>query len=73
MDDEARDEERADRLSQLFALLTCKLEDAAGLAAECQGRRPEPELIEGASRIAELAGEVATISAAVAVLLGNTG
>jgi hypothetical protein len=69
MNEEARAEERTERLSQLFALLTCKLEDAAGIAAECQGRRPEAELIEGASRIAELTGEVATIAAAVAVLL----
>ena len=73
MNDEARDEERADRLSQLFALLTCKLEDTAGIAAECQGRRPQAELIEGASRIAQLAGEVVIISAAVAVLLCTTG
>ena len=71
MDDDARDEERAERLSQLFALLTCKLEDAAGIAAERQGRRPEGEFMDGATRVAELSGEVATIAATVALLLAT--
>ena len=38
--DEEQQRERADLLSRLFAMITMKLEDAAGIAAECQGRRP---------------------------------
>jgi len=36
--------ERTTLISRLFALLTAKFEDAAGIAADCQGRRPGDEL-----------------------------
>lgn len=73
MSDEAQDEERADRLSALFGLLTSKLEDAATLAANGQGRHPCDELLDYAQQIAELANEAATIAGAVASLLAPCG
>ena len=72
MSNEAEDEHRAEQLSAVFALLTAKLEDAATLAADGQGRRPEDELLHYASQIAELATEAATIAGAVAALLNLT-
>jgi hypothetical protein len=72
MSDEAEDEHRAEQLSQVFALLTAKLEDAATLAADGQGRRPDGELLRFASQIAELTNEAATIAGAIAALLTKT-
>lgn len=69
MGDEASDEDRSDRISAVFALLTAKLEDSATIAAECQGRRTDEELINGARRVADLAGEATTIAGALSVLL----
>ena len=69
MNNEAQDEHRAERLSAVFALLTGKLEDAATLAADGQGRHSDWELLDYATRIAELASEAATIAAALAALL----
>ena len=69
MSSEAEDEHRADQLSAVFALLTGKLEDAAALAADGQGRHPEDELVGYASQIAQLANEAATIAGAIAALL----
>lgn len=69
MSDEAQNEERANRLSAVFALLTGKLEDAATMAADGQGQRHEDELLDHAKQIAELANEAATIAGAVASLL----
>ena len=71
MSDEAEDEHRAEQLSAVFALLTGKLEDAAALAADGQGRRPEDELLRYASQITELASEAATIAGGIAVLLAK--
>ena len=72
MSSEAEDEHRADQLSAVFALLTGKLEDAATLAADGQGRHPDAEVLGYASRIAELATEAATIAGVVAALLNPT-
>ena len=69
MSNEAEDEHRAKQLSQVFALLTAKLEDAATLAADGQGWHPENELLVCASQIADLASEAATIAGAIAALL----
>lgn len=69
MNNKTKDEHRAEQLSALFALLTGKLEDAATLAADGQGRHPDDELLNYATRIAELANESATIAGALAALL----
>lgn len=71
MSNEAEDEHRAEQLSAVFALLTGKLEDAATLAADGQGRHPEDELLGYAGQIAELANEAATIAGALAALLAK--
>lgn len=63
------DEERVKRIASTFALLTAKLEDAAGLAADGQSRRTNTELQGLAGRIAEFAEEVATIAAVLCALL----
>lgn len=72
MNDEVQDEDRAEHLSAVFALLTGKLEDAATLAADGQGRHPDDELLVRASQIAVLANEAATIAGAVAALMNST-
>lgn len=69
MSDEAEDEDPADQLSAAFALSTGKLEDAATLGADGQGRHPDAELLGYASRITGLATEAATIASVVATLL----
>lgn len=69
MSNEAQDEHRDDQLSEVFALLTGKLEDAASFAADGQGRRQHDELLRLASQITELANEVATIAGAIEALL----
>ena len=69
MSNEAEDEHRAEQLSAVFALLTAKLEDAATLAADGQGRHPDDELLSYASQITDLATEAATIAGAVTALL----
>ena len=72
MGNEAEDEHRAQQISAVFARLTGKLEDAATLAADGQGRHPADELKGYANEIAELATEAATIAGAVAALLNLT-
>lgn len=69
MGDEADGEYRAERIGAAFALLTAKLEDAATIAAEGQGRHREKQLHDQAEQIAELAGEASTIAGALAALL----
>ncbi len=72
MSDEVEDEHRGDQLSAVFALLTGKLEDAATLAADGQGRHSDDELQGYVNQIAELANETATIAGAIAALLVKT-
>jgi hypothetical protein len=69
--DEEQQRERADLLSRLFALITMKLEDAGGIAADCQGRRPTEALREGAERLEVLLVEASTVRAAAAALLNG--
>ena len=58
--------ERQELISRLFALLTAKLEDAAALAAEGQGRSVNLAAATGvATRLTEAAQEVQTIAEAV--------
>lgn len=67
--DEELQRERADLISRLFALITMNLEDSAGIAADCQGRRPVAGLREGAEKLDVLLSEASTVVAAVASLL----
>ena len=69
--DEEQQRGAADLLSRLFALITMKLEDAAGIAADCQGRRPTEELREGVKKLDVLIAEVGTVLAGTAALLAN--
>lgn len=69
MEDPDDHEDRAELISRMFALLTAKLEDAATIAAECQGRLPPQQLRERAGTLEDLVGETATLSAAVAALI----
>lgn len=69
MTDEADSEHRSEQISRTFALLTGKLEDAAALAVEGQGRGPEEKLMALSAQIAQLSGEAATIAETLAVLL----
>ena len=69
MCNEREDEHRAEQLSAMFALLTGKLEDAATIAADGQGRHPDKELLGYVNRIAKLANEAATIAGAIAASL----
>ena len=68
--DEEQQRQRADLISRLFALITMKLEDAAGIAADCQGRRAINELNTHARQLNVLICEVATVLAGTAALLG---
>lgn len=69
MDDTEVPEERADLTSRLFALLTARLEDAAAIAAECQGRGSSEELRQRAQQLASLLDEAATVDAGALALL----
>lgn len=71
MNDEADREHRSDQIARTFALLTAKLEDAAALAVEGQGRHSEEEIEKLAQQLAELAGEVATVAGALGALLAS--
>lgn len=67
--DEEQPRERADTISRLFALITMKLEDAARIAAECQARRPEDQLLDAAEKLSALISEAATDLTGTADLL----
>jgi hypothetical protein len=73
MDDEEDQEERADLIARMFALLTAKLEDAAGIAADCQARRPAEELCEGADKLVTLSEEATVLALAARALLAEKG
>ena len=62
---------RADLISRLFAQLTGKFEDAAMIAADCQGVRSNETLTEGAERLREIAQEAMTITEATLEILGR--
>lgn len=69
MDDREKLEERAELVSRTFALITAKLEDAATLAAESQGRHPRVTLRENAEKLRDLLAEAITVSDCVIALL----
>lgn len=66
---ETQDDERAERIAAAFALLTARLEDAAGLAGEGQAHKPDVELKLLARQIADLTNEAGVIAGALAELL----
>ena len=72
MGDEAEQEHRRQWISAAFALVTAKLEDAATIAVEGQGRHSIDQLRTCAEQIAGLAGGVATIAGALAASLGES-
>jgi len=68
MQDE-HDIERRDGIRRLFAVLTARLEDAATLAAEGQGREVSAETsAELAAQIQEIAGHCMAITEALELL-----
>ena len=67
--DQEQQRERAGLVSRLFALITMKLEDAAGIAADCQGQLPLEELRESAEKLDALISEAATVLAGAAAVL----
>jgi hypothetical protein len=73
MDDPEDQENRAELISRMFALLTAKLEDAATIAAECQARLSPAQLLEGAAKLEDLVSQTATVAAAVSALLIDRG
>ena len=71
MVEKASDEDRAERISAVFSLLTGKLEDAALLAAEGQGSLRDGLLRTYAEGVAALGSEAAIIASALVALLGK--
>jgi hypothetical protein len=69
MDDGEQNQERADLIAQLFAMVTAKCEDAATIAVDCQGQKTSLDLLTGAEQITALAAETQTLAAAIAALL----
>lgn len=65
-----REEERAELVSRLFALLTSRLENGATIAADCQGARPAEELANGAERLRDIAQEGLMVAEAIVELVG---
>lgn len=64
--DEEQHQERAELIARMFALLTAKLEDGAGIAGDAQACDLPPEQVhDAASRLLELGQEVATIAEAI--------
>jgi pseudouridine-5'-phosphate glycosidase len=63
-------EERTELVTRMFAVMTMKLEDAAGEAVEGQAHGlPRPEQIARAERIEAIARDVGLIAEAAAALL----
>ena len=72
MVDQERQDERADLVSRLFAQLTSRFEDAATIAAECQGDRPAEKLKRGAKRLRETGQDAATVAEVIVELIEHT-
>lgn len=72
MVDQERQDERAGLVSRLFAQLTSRFEDAAELAADCQGARTAQELKKGAERLREIGQDAATVAEAIDELIELT-
>jgi len=69
MDDPEAAQERAELLSGMFALITVKLEDAATIAVDCQGRVPPEDLLEHGQKLRELITETSTVLDAALALI----
>ncbi|HVR90213.1 MAG TPA: hypothetical protein VHG29_03835 [Novosphingobium sp.] len=67
--DHEEQQQRADLLSRMFAGITAKLEDAATIAARCQGRVPTEELRENANQLRDLLSESATVVEGASALI----
>lgn len=67
--DQEEQERRAELISRMFALITAKLEDAATIAVDCQGRVPTEELRDSTGELKDLATECATVVEAADALL----
>ena len=67
--DQEEHEERTELVSRMFTLITAKLEDAATLAAESQGRRASAELIKNANALRELVREALVVIDGVGALI----
>jgi hypothetical protein len=67
---EGRDEQ-ADLVAEMFAGLTGRLEDAAGIAAESQAPLPASVLRANAEHLGKVIAEAATLLARVAAMLGE--
>jgi hypothetical protein len=73
MSDRITNDDQVRRISAAFALVTAKLEDAAGLAASGQRSRPNLAICDLSFRIGELANEVVTIAAILELLSDDGG
>ena len=62
MDEGAERDDLTDHIPALFALVTGRLEDAAGIAGECQAPLPISELHAKSAAIKAIVGESMTIS-----------
>lgn len=69
MDDAEDQEQQAELVSRVFALLTAKLEDASAIAANCQARLTAAQLRSGAAELEDLVAEAGTLAAAASALL----
>ena len=69
MVDQERQDQRADLVSRVFAQLTGRFEDAATIAAECQGALPVEELVKGAEQLRDIGQDAATVAEAIAAII----
>lgn len=53
----------------MFAMVIMELDDAAGIAGDCQGRRPQQELREGAEKLDALLSDAEIVLAGAAAIL----
>jgi hypothetical protein len=60
---------RADIVSAMFALLTARLEDAAGMAGNSQARLADKNLRANIATIEGIIAEAGTVAKAIAALL----
>lgn len=68
MDEEQR-REKTELIARMFALITMKLEDGAGIAADAQACDLPPEQAQdAANRLIELGREIMTVAEAIAGL-----
>ncbi|WP_423140873.1 hypothetical protein ACOYW6_08360 [Parablastomonas sp. CN1-191] len=69
MNEDEDGQHRRERISEAFGLLTAKLEDAATIAVEGQGRHSAQQLRRYAQQIDELASETKALAGLLAALI----